>query len=104
MPGLVVRKCASLGEWCRQSEPLSHVLFDAVIYLALRYMDINIWIPVRGQTLSFQAFVDDVVILAKAPGGSSNSIHKCCTGCAIFFPINAPGMGRFKLFNLVGHD
>ena len=29
---------------------------------------INIWIPVSGQTLSFQAFADDVVILATAPG------------------------------------
>ena len=26
------------------------------------------------------------------------------TGCVIFFPINAPGMGRFKLFDLVGHS
>ena len=23
---------------------------------------------------------------------------------AIFFPINAPGMGRFKLFDLVGYS
>ena len=25
------------------------------------------------------------------------------TGCVIFFPINAPGMGRFKLFDLVAY-
>ena len=25
-------------------------------------------------------------------------------GCVIFFPINAPGMGRFKLFDLVGYS
>ena len=26
------------------------------------------------------------------------------TGRVIFFPINAPGMGRFKLFDLVGYS
>ena len=25
-------------------------------------------------------------------------------GGVIFFPINAPGMGRFKLFDLVGYS
>ena len=24
--------------------------------------------------------------------------------CVIFFPINAPGMDRFKLFDLVGYS
>ena len=46
-----------------------------------------------------------------------NSVLNCCThynlyngenevgpDCVIFFPINAPGMGRFKLFNLVGYS
>ena len=26
------------------------------------------------------------------------------SGRVIFFPINAPGMGRFKLFDLVGYS
>ena len=26
------------------------------------------------------------------------------SGSVVFFPINAPRMGRFKLFDLVGYD
>ena len=26
-------------------------------------------------------------------------VHVCGTACVVFFPINAPGMGRFQLLN-----
>ena len=53
----------------RQGDPLSPVLFNSVIDLALRDMDTNIGVPVGGQTLSCLAFADDLVILAKTPRG-----------------------------------
>ena len=34
---------------------------------------------------------------------SAKKICHCPVG-VIFFPINAPGMGRFKLFDLVGYS
>ena len=44
----------------------------------------------------FNLLVFAILRLGLGPGpGSSGSV--------IFFPINAPGMGRFKLFDLVGY-
>ena len=53
----------------RQGDPLSPVIFNAVIDLALRHIDSKIGIPVGGQTLSCLAFADDLVLLAKTPRG-----------------------------------
>ena len=53
----------------RQGDPLSPVLFNSVIDLALRYMDSNIGVTVGGQMLSCLAFADDLVILAQTPNG-----------------------------------
>ena len=41
-------------------------------------------------------------ILELLAGVHSNGSATGRTGSVIFFPINAPGMGRFKLFDLVG--
>ena len=34
----------------------------------------------------------------------NTSVVVTWAGSVIFFPINAPGMGRFKLFDLVGYS
>ena len=38
------------------------------------------------------------------PGALSSASPGVPGARVIFFPINAPGMGRFKLFNLVGYS
>ena len=35
---------------------------------------------------------------------TSLALLQWAAGRVIFFPINAPGMGRFKLFDLVGYS
>ena len=53
----------------RQGDPLSPVLFNAVIDLALRHMDPEIGVKVDSERLSCLAFADDLVLLASTPQG-----------------------------------
>ena len=53
----------------RQGDPLSPVLFNAVIDLALKQLDSNIGVRVGNDTLSCMAFADDLVILSNTPKG-----------------------------------
>ena len=53
----------------RQGDPLSPVLFNSVIDIALRHIDSKIGVPVGDQMLSCLAFADDLVLLAKTPRG-----------------------------------
>ena len=53
----------------RQGDPLSPVLFNAVIDMALRHLYPEIGVPVANMTLSCLAFADGLVSLAKTPKG-----------------------------------
>ena len=53
----------------RQGDPLSPVLFNAIIDMCIQHIDPNIGVPVGDQTLSCLAFADDLVLLAKSPRG-----------------------------------
>ena len=45
-----------------------------------------------------------MVHLIEVIGFSTPKSDPTFPGSVICFPINAPGMGRFKLFNLVGYS
>ena len=57
----------------RQGDPLSPVLFNSVVDLALRQIDQEIGISVGTETLSCLAFADDLVLLATTPKGCRHS-------------------------------
>ena len=50
-----------------------------------------------------QTAANTSLLVSRADDNSARA--RCtCSGGVIFFPINAPGMGRFKLFDLVGYS
>ena len=53
----------------RQEDPLSPVLFNSVIDLALRKIDEGIGVGIGTNKLSCLAFADDLVLLASTPRG-----------------------------------
>ena len=59
----------SVNRGVRQGDPLSPVLFNSVIDLALRHIDQGIGVSVGQEKLSCLAFADDLVLLASTPKG-----------------------------------
>ena len=70
----------------RQGDPLSPVLFNAIIDMCIQHIDSNIGVPVGDQTLSCLAFADDLVLLAKSPRGLQHTfttIERALTLCGL---------------------
>ena len=76
----------SVNRGVRQGDPLSPVLFNAVIDLALRNIDQGIGVSVGQEKLSCLAFADDLVLLASTPKGLQtqfNSIELALGKCGL---------------------
>ena len=76
----------SLKRGVRQGYPLSPVLFNAVVDLALPHLDSNIGVQVGSERLPCLAFADDLVLLASTPQGLQtqfNSIELALARCGL---------------------
>jgi len=60
----------------RQGDPLSPVLFNSVVDLALRQIDQEIGVSVATEKLSCLAFADDLVLLATTPRGLQTQFER----------------------------
>jgi hypothetical protein len=76
----------SVNRGVRQGDPLSPVLFNSVIDLALRHIDKGIGVSVGKEKLSCLAFADDLVLLASTPKSLQtqfNSIELALRKCGL---------------------
>ena len=60
----------------RQGDPLSPVLFNSVVDLALRQIDQEVGVSVGTEKLSCLAFADDLVLLATTPKGLQTQFER----------------------------